>query len=70
MARKTKSAAVYKVVINHEEQYIIQPESKATPTGFKSTGVTGSKDDCLAYVQKIWSEDPGTAWKVTVERMK
>ena len=69
MADKT-GATVYKVVINHEEQYMILPESKSAPIGYKSTGVTGSKEDCLAYVQKVWSAAADADWQVTLQKIK
>ena len=32
---------IYKVVVNHEEQYSIWPESNDTPSGWTRAGVTG-----------------------------
>lgn len=45
---------LYKVVVNHEEQYSIWPQFKNTPNGWKEVGMEGSKEDCLAYIEKVW----------------
>lgn len=45
---------MYKVVVNHEEQYSIWPQFKNTPNGWKEVGMEGSKEECLAYIEKVW----------------
>jgi MbtH protein len=45
---------VYKAVVNDEEQYSIWPASRETPRGWRETGVSGSKAECLAYIEKTW----------------
>jgi MbtH protein len=44
----------YKVVVNHEEQYSIWPEGKANAPGWSDEGATGTKEECLAHIEKIW----------------
>jgi len=44
------------VVINPEEQYSIWPTSKAIPSGWRATETTGSKKDCLAYINTVWTD--------------
>ena len=46
----------YLVVVNDEEQYSIWPERRPLPAGWRSTGVTGSKADCLAHIEKVWTD--------------
>jgi MbtH protein len=46
----------YDVVVNHEEQYSIWPSGKEMPLGWTSTGETGAKADCLAYIQRVWTD--------------
>lgn len=46
----------YKVVINHEEQYSIWPEECENPAGWRDTGKSGSKAECLAYVEEVWTD--------------
>jgi len=45
---------VYKVVINHEEQYSIWPASRANPAGWRDAGKIGSKEECLEYIKQVW----------------
>ena len=43
----------YKVVKNaHEEQYSLWPAYKEIPPGWVEVGVSGSKQDCLDYIQQ------------------
>lgn len=47
---------IYKVVVNHEEQYSIWPITKETPLGWKEVGKEGLKDECLAYIEEVWTD--------------
>jgi MbtH protein len=44
----------YQVVVNHEEQYSIWPADREIPAGWQSTGTTGPKGECLAYIESVW----------------
>lgn len=44
----------YMVVLNHEEQYSIWPLDRETPEGWSREGKTGSKEDCLSYIDEVW----------------
>jgi MbtH protein len=46
----------YKVVINHEEQYSIWPLDKMNPKGWRDAGKSGSKAECLAYIEEVWTD--------------
>lgn len=48
--------ALFKVLVNHEEQYSLWPDYKAVPTGWRETGQRGSKAECLAYVEHEWTD--------------
>jgi MbtH protein len=54
-AHKEK-ANLYKVVINHEEQYSIWPAYKENPLGWREAGKSGTKEECLAYIKKVWTD--------------
>ncbi|HWI16708.1 MAG TPA: MbtH family NRPS accessory protein [Vicinamibacterales bacterium] len=56
MSANEEDTTVYRVVINHEEQYSIWPEWKDIPAGWRAVGPTGSKDQCLAYVKEVWTD--------------
>ena len=49
-------SAVYKVVVNHEEQYSIWPASRENPLGWRDAAKVGLKADCLAYVKEVWTD--------------
>lgn len=49
-------ATIYKVVVNHEEQYSIWPDYKEIPPGWKHEGKTGLKADCLAHIKEVWTD--------------
>ncbi|HEX2058803.1 MAG TPA: MbtH family NRPS accessory protein [Actinomycetota bacterium] len=46
----------YTVVVNDEEQYSIWPHGRALPLGWKEAGRTGSKQECLEYVEEVWTD--------------
>lgn len=48
--------ALFKVLVNHEEQYSLWPDYKAVPTGWRETGQRGSKAECLTYVEREWTD--------------
>ena len=48
--------AVYRVVVNHEEQYSIWPDFKEIPPGWTDCGRKGSKHECLAYIKEVWTD--------------
>ncbi len=47
---------VYKVVVNHEEQYSIWPAVKSNPPGWRDAGKSGTKSECLAYIREVWTD--------------
>lgn len=47
---------VYKVVLNHEEQYSIWPADRQNPAGWRDAGKTGLKAECLAYIKEVWTD--------------
>jgi len=47
---------IYKVVVNHEEQYSIWPEYKGNPPGWEEVGKVGPKGECLAYIKEVWTD--------------
>src|SRR5262252_1545603 len=51
-----EDTTIYKVVVNHEEQYSIWPDRKENPLGWNSVGKTGTKAECLAYIKEVWTD--------------
>lgn len=46
----------YHVVFNDEEQYSIWPTVRDLPAGWRATGFTGPKPDCLAHIDEVWTD--------------
>ncbi len=46
----------YTVVVNHEEQYSIWPNNREIPSGWRTVGTVGSKEECLAYIEEVWTD--------------
>jgi len=51
-----EDTTIYKVVVNHEEQYSIWPADRTNPLGWADGGKTGTKDVCLAYINEVWTD--------------
>ena len=47
---------IYKVVVNHEEQYSIWPAHRELPNGWRAEGKTGPKAECLAHIKEVWTD--------------
>jgi MbtH protein len=52
----TEDQTIYKVVINHEEQYSIWPVDKENALGWRDAGKTGLKSECLEYIKEVWTD--------------
>jgi len=47
---------IYKVLVNHEEQYSIWPAGRANPLGWRDAGKNGSRTECLAHIKEVWTD--------------
>lgn len=47
---------IYKVVVNHEEQYSIWPADRENALGWNDAGKTGTKAECLDYIKEVWTD--------------
>lgn len=43
-------------VANDEEQYSIWPADKDIPAGWREAGCSGTRTDCLAFVERVWTD--------------
>jgi MbtH protein len=50
------TSGTLKVVVNDEEQYSIWPSDRDNPAGWKDAGKTGTKDECLAWINENWKD--------------
>jgi uncharacterized protein YbdZ (MbtH family) len=60
---------IYKVVVNHEEQYSIWPEYKENPLGWKDVGKNGPKAECLAHIKEVWTDMRPLSLRKKMEEM-
>lgn len=44
----------FTVVKNHEEQYSIWPQGRELPAGWADAGKSGTRAECLDYVERVW----------------
>lgn len=56
MIENREDKTIYKVVINHEEQYSIWPAHRENALGWKDAGKSGTKEECLAYIREVWTD--------------
>lgn len=47
---------IYKVVVNHENQYSIWPADRENALGWNDAGKTGTKEECLEYIKQVWED--------------
>lgn len=47
---------LYKVVVNHEEQYSIWPADRDNALGWRDGGKSGLKAECLAHIKEVWTD--------------
>ena len=51
-----EDSRMYRVVLNHEEQYSIWFAERENPLGWKDGGKTGTKQECLDYIKEVWTD--------------
>ena len=47
---------IYKVVVNHENQYSIWPADRENAPGWSDAGKQGTRQECLAYIEEVWTD--------------
>jgi MbtH protein len=46
----------YRVVVNDEDQYSVWAEDLPLPAGWRAEGTAGSREDCLARIDEVWTD--------------
>src|SRR5262249_54588801 len=64
-----EDTTIYRVVVNHEEQYSIWQEYKEIPLGWKDVGKVGLKADCLAFIKEVWTDMTPLSLRKKMEEM-
>ena len=60
---------IYKVVVNHEEQYSIWPAHRDLPNGWRDEGTSGPKAECLAHIKEVWTDMRPLSLRKHMEKM-
>jgi MbtH protein len=58
---------LFKVVVNHEEQYSIWPQDRDVPLGWDEEGKEGTKAECLAYIEEVWTDMRPLSLRVSMQ---
>jgi MbtH protein len=61
---------IYKVVVNHEEQYSIWIADRENALGWQDVGKTGTKAECLAYIEEVWTDMRPLSLRKKMEEME
>ena len=69
MNHDEEDTTVYKVVVNHEEQYSIWPAARELPLGWQEAGKSGPKAECLEYIKEIWTDMRPLSLRKKMEEM-
>ena len=64
-----EDTTIYKVVVNHEEQYSIWPADRENPLGWNDAGKTGPKAECLEYIKEVWTDMRPLSLRKRMEEM-
>ena len=52
-----EDTTLYRVIVNNQGQYSIWPEeNKPHPEGWTDVDKTGTKAECLAYIEEVWAQ--------------
>lgn len=65
-----EDTTTYKVVINHEEQYSIWPADRENPLGWNDVGKSGTKQECLDYIEEVWTDMRPLSLRKKMEEME
>ena len=67
---ENEDTTIYKVVLNHEEQYSIWPADRENALGWRDAGKTGPKAECLAYIKEVWTDMRPLSLRKKMEEMQ
>jgi MbtH protein len=70
MSDRAEESTLYKVVVNHEQQYSIWPADRGNALGWSDAGKTGSKTECLSYIDQVWTDMRPLSLRVRMENAR
>ncbi len=47
---------VHRVVVNQEGQYALWFADQEIPAGWEDAGKVGAREECLAFVEEVWTD--------------
>ena len=56
MTHEDEDSTVYRVVRNDEEQYSLWAADRCNAPGWQDAGKTGTRSECLAYIDSVWTD--------------
>lgn len=56
------------VVRNDEEQYSVWPADLELPAGWSVAGPEASREECLDYIEKVWTDMRPKSLRVAMEQ--
>lgn len=56
MTESADDRLLYKVLLNDEGQYSLWPADREVPAGWREAGKSGPKEECLAFVEEVWTD--------------
>lgn len=65
-----KQEVLYKVVVNHEEQYSIWFADAPLPPGWQEKGKSGTKAECLDYIKEVWTDMRPLSLRLSMDASK
>ena len=51
-------ALLYRVLVNRDAEFSIWPTGREIPVGWMTIGITATRSECLAYIDKLWAPRP------------
>lgn len=55
-SEEQEDRTIYRIVVNAEEQYSIWPTDREVPLGWRRVGESGTKQNCLERIGKLWTD--------------
>lgn len=56
MSNDNANSPEFLVVVNDEEQYSVWFADRALPLGWRAEGTRGTREDCLAHIDRVWTD--------------
>ena len=64
---EAQDAILFVVVQNHEEQYSVWWADRAIPSGWEAVGEPASREECLAHIERVWTDMRPKSLRVWME---